>query len=94
MKNISEILTIDELRLDLHTKGFDLNASPVDVEAIAAIYGIEIDDAPRIECSDKLGSVDGLKIWVNPIDANEYTSRKTLRLMGGKRLAMILRQTS
>ena len=71
MKNISEILSLDELMTDLQARGFPM-ASPIDLEKIAEIYGITIDDAPRFDSKNFLGKVDGNTIWVNPKDANEY----------------------
>ncbi len=74
MTTMEEINTLDELLADLTLRSFDTNAAPVDVEAVVALYGISVDDAPRLEFMDKAGSVHGMEIWVNPKDANEYTA--------------------
>lgn len=74
MKNINDIRTYEELATDLKSAGFDLSLTPVKVEEIAKIYGIAIDDSYRVEQSNEIASVQGLNIWINPEDANEYTS--------------------
>lgn len=74
MKHINDIRTYEALAVDLKASGFDLDQAPVKVEEIAKIYGITIDDSYRVEQSNEIASVQGLNIWINPEDANEYTS--------------------
>lgn len=72
--SLSKITNINELLADLSARNFDLSHTPVDVEGIVAIYGVSIDDRYHPEHSDKVATVEGLKIWINPADANEYTA--------------------
>ncbi len=77
MKNISEIHTLAELVDDLKTSHHSIYASglaPVNVEKIAALYGIAVEDDFRPDFNEQSGMVKGLSIWVNPKDANEYTA--------------------
>ena len=74
MKSILEIKSFSEFSEDITSRNFDLNSTPVDVESIATIYGLTIDDRPRFDLADKMGEVNGQTIWVNPKDANEYTA--------------------
>lgn len=72
--NLSDITKIDVLLQDLESKGFDTNHIPVDVERLALLYGVSIDDRFHPEHADKIATVQGNQIWINPVDANEYTA--------------------
>lgn len=72
--SLSNITNVAGLLSDLKARNFDATRVPVDVEGIAQLYGVVIDDQYHPEYADKLATVQGNKIWINPVDANEYTA--------------------
>lgn len=75
MKDIDTIFSLDGLKKDLIKKKKITSIFedlPVNVEKITEIYGIIIDDSFKAKYASNVGIIDGLKIWVNPNDANEF----------------------
>jgi hypothetical protein len=72
--NLNEMNNAFDLIENLRSHGWDPLEIPVDVEKIAALYGVTIDSNFEPRFLEKLAAVEGKRIWINPIDPNEYTA--------------------